>query len=196
MTGFGGQQARARCERPVTASSLVKRRRLRAGLPPSSSGGQRSVQPRSLGGSGLVAALGSLLLPCPGGCCTTSRSARISSKSMASMSRMGSTLSGLVDVLDHMDDVVIVEAAHNMDDGVGARGCWPRNLLPRPSPLDGTLDQTGDVHELDRRQGWFSWADRSRRSLSSRSSGTGTMPHVGVNGAEGVVGRLRRPACW
>ena len=68
---------------------------------------------------------------------------------------------GLVDVLDHMNDVVIVEAAHNMDDGV-ALADVAQKLVAETRALAGTLDQTCNVNKLN---------DGNR--------------------AEGIVGRLR-----
>ena len=47
-----------------------------------------------------------------------------------------------------MDDVVIVEAAHNMDDGV-ALADVAQKLVAETRALAGTLDQTCNVNKLN-----------------------------------------------
>ena len=87
------------------------------------------------------------------------------------------------------DDVVILEAAHNVDYGVGLANIG-EELVPQPFALRSTLHQTGDVHELNhRRQG----------SLGQHDFGQLCEAHVGYlhhadvrfHGAERVVRRFR-----
>ena len=61
---------------------------------------------------------------------------------MISMSRMGSTLPGDV------DDVVVGEAAHDVDDGVGFADVG-EELVAQAFALGGTGHQAGDVDEFD-----------------------------------------------
>ena len=88
-----------------------------------------------------------------------------------------------------MDDVVIVEAAHNMDDGV-ALADVAQKLVAETRALAGTLDQTCNVNKLN---------DGRRFLVSLPDFGQLVQPRVGhghdagvrLNRAEGVVGRLR-----
>ncbi len=50
-------------------------------------------------------------------------------------------------ILHHMDDVVIVEAAHDMDDGI-ALADVAKELVAEACTLACALDEAGDVHEL------------------------------------------------
>ena len=76
-----------------------------------------------------------------------------------------------------MDDVLIVKAADHMDDGVRLPDVG-QNLLPRPSPLLAPFTRpamsTNSMTAGVFLSGWYISA-----SLSSRSSGTATMPTLG-----------------
>ena len=85
---------------------------------------------------------------------------------------------GLVDVLDHMNDVVVVKAAHHMDDGVALADVAQKlvaqtralGLAPLTRPAMSTNSTMAGV---------FLSVCQISASLSSRGSGTGTMPEFG-----------------
>src|SRR5699024_12075652 len=54
----------------------------------------------------------------------------------------------------HVDDVVVVKAAHHMDDGVALPDV-PQELVAQARALGRALDQARDVHELDDGGGLF-----------------------------------------
>lgn len=74
-------------------------------------------------------------------------------------------------------DVFIVKAAYNVHDGVGAADIL-KKLVAETRALARALDKTCDVNKFDNGGGlllgWYISA-----SLSSRSSGTATMPTFG-----------------
>ena len=77
-----------------------------------------------------------------------------------------------------MHDVVVLEAAHHVRDGVGLADVR-EELVAEALALRGAGDQAGDVDELDRRSARLSPASTIAASASSRGSGTGTMPTFG-----------------
>ena len=88
-----------------------------------------------------------------------------------------------------MIDVVIVEAAHNMDDG-GALADVAQKLVAETCALAGTLDQTCNVNKLnDGRRFLVGLPDLGQ--LVQPRVGHGHDAGVRLNRAEGVVGRLR-----
>ena len=88
----------------------------------------------------------------------------------------------------HVDDVLVVKAAHHMDDGVGHADVGQEFVAQALAPA-GALDQTGDVHELnDSRGGLFGVVHLAQ--LVQTVVGHSHHAHVGVDGAEGVVGAL------
>ncbi len=52
----------------------------------------------------------------------------------------------------HMDDVLVVKAAHHVHNAARTPGCWP-GIVAQALPLGGALDQAGNVHELHHRGG-------------------------------------------
>ncbi len=58
-------------------------------------------------------------------------------------------VAGRVDAGVDVDDVVVVEGAHHLADGVGLPD-GSQELVPQPLPLRGPAHQAGDVHEGDR----------------------------------------------
>jgi len=96
---------------------------------------------------------------------------------------------GLGHILDDMDDVIVVKAADDMHDGV-ALADVAQELVAQTGTLAGTLDQTGDVHELDDGGGLFvGLPDLSQ--LVQPLIGHGHDAAVGLDGAERIVRRLR-----
>ncbi len=89
----------------------------------------------------------------------------------------------------HVDDVVVVKAADHVDDGVRLPDVGQK-LVAQALALGGALHQTGDVHELDDRRGLLLGLVNFRQ-LVQPGVGHRHHAHVGVDGAEGIVGRLR-----
>ena len=98
----------------------------------------------------------------------------------------GNVLAG---VGHHVHDVFIVEAAHHMDDGVRAADVL-QELVAQSRALAGALHQAGNVHELDD-GGRFLVRLIHLRQLVQPRIRHGHHAHVGLDGAEGVVGALR-----
>ena len=91
-------------------------------------------------------------------------------------------------VLHNVDDVVIVKAAHHMDDGVALPDV-AEELVAQTGALTGTLHQTGDVHKFHHGGGLFVGVPH----LSQLVQPFVRHRHdaaVGLDGAEGIVGRL------
>ena len=89
-----------------------------------------------------------------------------------------------------VDDVVVVEAPDGVDDGVALTDVR-EELVPQPRAVGGALDQTGDVDELARGRDDVRGAADGGEGLEA-VVGDGDDPGVGLDGAEGVVGRLGR----
>ena len=75
-----------------------------------------------------------------------------------------------------------------MDDGVGLPDVG-QELVAKARALAGTLHQTRDIHELDDSGGLFVGLVHLGQ-LVQPLVGHGHHAHVGVDGAEGVVGAL------
>ena len=86
-----------------------------------------------------------------------------------------------------VDDVVVVEGAHHLADGVGlANG--RQELVAQALPLRRAADEPCDVHEGHGRRHHRSAVVEIRQLLQPRV-GHGHHAHVGLNGGEGVVRR-------
>ena len=85
-----------------------------------------------------------------------------------------------------MDDVVVLKATHDVDDGVHLTDIR-QELVPQTFPLAGALHQAGDIDELHPRGDQLLAAAQIRELLQP---GIRNRDHTGVrlNGAEGVVG--------
>ena len=88
----------------------------------------------------------------------------------------------------HVHDVLIVKAADHMDDGVRAADVL-QELVAQAGALAGALYQTGDVHELDDGGRLFVRLVHLRQLVQPWVR-HGHHAHVGLDGAEGVVGAL------
>ena len=88
----------------------------------------------------------------------------------------------------HMHDVLIIEAAHHMDDGVRLPDIG-QELVAQARALAGALHQTRNIHELDDGRGLFVRLVHLGQ-LVQPLVGHCHHTHIGVNGAEGVVGAL------
>ena len=87
-----------------------------------------------------------------------------------------------------MDDILVVEAAHHMDNG-GALPDIGQELVAQPLALAGTLHQARDVHKLDDSGGGLLGPVEFAEPVEP-VVGHGDHAHIGVDGAEGVVGAL------
>ncbi len=87
-----------------------------------------------------------------------------------------------------MDDVLIVEATDHMDDG-GALTDVGQEFVAQALTLGSALDQTGDIHELDDGGGGLFGGVKVGEPVQP-VVGNGDHAHIGVDGAEGIVGRL------
>ncbi len=89
----------------------------------------------------------------------------------------------------HVHDVFIVKAPDHMDDGVRLPDVG-QELVAKTGALAGALHQACDVHELDDRRGLFvrliDLCQLVQPGVRHRHHA-----HIGVDGAEGVVGALR-----
>ena len=88
-----------------------------------------------------------------------------------------------------MHDVVVVKAADHMDDGVGIADV-AQKLIAQTCPLGSALHQPGDVYELDDGGGVFLWVIQLRQIVQPTVR-HGDHAHIGLDGAEGVIGALR-----
>ena len=102
---------------------------------------------------------------------TTSRSLRMSSVSMVSMSRTGSTLPSTWTMsVPSKQRTTCTMASHSR--------MFPRNLLPRPSPFDAPFTRPA-MSTNSTMAGVFLFVSQISASLSRRASGTGTTPTFG-----------------
>ncbi len=110
-------------------------------------------------------------------------SARINSELMISMSRIG------IHGAEFVDDVVVFETTDDLDDGVGFTD-GGEELVAEARAFGGALDQAGDVHELDGGGHQLVGAGDFREH-GEAGIGHGDDADVRIDGAEGIVGRLR-----
>ena len=88
-----------------------------------------------------------------------------------------------------MDDVVVVEAAHDMHDGV-ALADVAEELVAKARTLTGTLDEARDIDELHDGGGLLVGLP-DLGQLVQPLVGHGHDAAVGLDGAERIVRRLR-----
>ena len=88
----------------------------------------------------------------------------------------------------HMHDVLIVEAAHHMHNGVALPDVGQK-LVAQALALGGALDQAGNVHKFHHGGGGLLGVVHLGQRVQP-VVGYGHHAHVGVDGAEGVVGAL------
>ena len=87
-----------------------------------------------------------------------------------------------------MNDVLVVKAADHVDDGVGLPDVG-QELVAQALALAGALHQSGDVHEFDDRRGLLIRLIHLRQ-LVQPLIWHRYHAHVGVDGAERIVGAL------
>ena len=88
-----------------------------------------------------------------------------------------------------MDHVGVVEAAHHVDDGVHLADVG-QELVAQALALGSPLHQAGDIHKFDHRRGDLLGVIEVSQELQPLIR-HGHHAHVGVDGAEGIVGGLR-----
>ena len=93
-----------------------------------------------------------------------------------------------IDGAVHVGDVLVLEAAHHLDDG-GALADVGQELVAQSLTLARALDEAGDVDEIDEGvNGFFRLGlGRQRVHAGVRHGNSGL---VGLDGAEGIVGGL------
>ena len=95
----------------------------------------------------------------------------------------------LAGVSHHMHDVLVVKAAHHMNDGVGTANVLQK-LVAKSRTLRRALHQTGNVHKFNDGRGFFVRLIHLRQLVQPcvRHS---HHAHIRLDGAEGIVGALR-----
>ena len=92
-----------------------------------------------------------------------------------------------------MDDVVVIEAAHHMNDGVH----FPymgQEFVAQSLPAAGSLDEAGDVNELNGGGRHFLRMIHLRQNVQPPVRDKNNA-RVGLNGTERIVFRLRSRVC-
>ena len=87
-----------------------------------------------------------------------------------------------------MDDIVILEAADHMDDGVHLPDMG-KELIAQAFAFISAPHQAGDVHEFDGGRGILFRVIHFGQYIQP-VVGYSHHPHIGFDGAEGIVGRL------
>ncbi len=88
-----------------------------------------------------------------------------------------------------MVNIRILKATNHLDDRIHLPDMG-KKLVPQPFPLARPLDETGNIHQLDRGRHHL-LALRHGRHPVQATVGHRDHPHVGLDRAEWVVGRLR-----
>ena len=89
----------------------------------------------------------------------------------------------------HMDDIVVVEAPHNVDNGVHFPDIG-QELVAESLALGSALDKTSYIDKFDNgRRHLFGMVHLAQKADPLIRHGND--PHIGIDGAERVVGRFR-----
>ena len=94
-----------------------------------------------------------------------------------------------IDVAGDMMHVGVFEAANDLNDGVDFADMGEK-FIAQPFPLARALDQTGDVDKFDHRRNDDIGLDHLLQRLEP-GIGHGDHADVGIDGAKGIIGRLR-----
>ena len=95
-----------------------------------------------------------------------------------------------VDAALHMGDVAVLEAAHHMGDGVDLADVG-EELVAEPLALRGAAHEAGDVDEGEPGRHDLHGLGELRQRVEARI-GHRDLADIGLDGAEGIIGRLRR----
>ncbi|MPN52630.1 hypothetical protein SDC9_200292 [bioreactor metagenome] len=87
-----------------------------------------------------------------------------------------------------MHHIVIVKAAHHMDNGIGHANVAEK-LVAQAFPLRGASHQTSNVNELNHGRNIAFGAIEPRQKVHAWIR-NGNHTHIGLNGTEGIVRRL------
>ena len=94
-----------------------------------------------------------------------------------------------IDGAVNMGHIIVIEATQHMDNGVSLTDV-SQELVAQALATAGTLDQTGDINDFDRR-GHDARGIHQLGELVETLVGNGDNAHIGLDGAEREVGRLR-----
>ena len=89
----------------------------------------------------------------------------------------------------HMDYIVIFEATHHMHNGIRFTDI-SQKLVSQAFSLGSPPNQARNIHKLDNRRSDFFRMIKVRQKLQALVRHS-HYAHIGINGTEGVVGRLR-----
>ena len=98
-------------------------------------------------------------------------------------------IAGGIDRAIHVDDVVILKAAHDVHDGVALTDVR-EELVAQAFAVAGTLDQSRDIHEFHRGGRGLFGGEHGRQMIQTIIR-HGNDAGVRLDGAERIVGRLR-----
>ena len=101
----------------------------------------------------------------------------------------GLNIPGGVHAAVHVDDVVVLKAAHHVHDGVAFPDVG-KKLVAQALAMAGALYQSGDIHKFHAGGGHLFGTVHLGQHVQSA---VGHRHHagVGLNGTEGIIGRLR-----
>ena len=94
-----------------------------------------------------------------------------------------------IDGAVNMGHIIVIEASQHMDNGVSLTDV-SQELVAQALATAGTLDQTSDINDFDRR-GHDARRIHQLGELVETLVGNGDNAHIGLDGAEREVGRLR-----
>ena len=95
-----------------------------------------------------------------------------------------------IDLVLDMGDVVVLETAHHMDDGIDLADGGEK-LVAEPLAFRGAAHQTGDIHEGDAGRNDLLRLAQHRELVEARI-GHRDLADVRLDGAERIIRRLRR----
>ena len=96
-----------------------------------------------------------------------------------------------IDRAADMMNIGTLKATHHLHDGIDFAN-MTEELVSQTFSGARTFDQTGDIHELNRRRDNFLRTRKSGQHFQARI-GHGHDPEIRINGAEGIICRLRFP---
>ena len=90
-----------------------------------------------------------------------------------------------VDLASHVDDVVVLEAAHHVQDAIGLTNIG-KKLIPKALAFGGAGHQPSNVNKLRNGVLHFLWLHNVGQRLHSRIRNLHDA-YVGLDGAEGII---------
>ena len=92
-----------------------------------------------------------------------------------------------------MNDIGVIEAADDMNNGIHLTDVG-KELVSQTFSLGSAFDQAGNVHKFDDGRSGFFGMIEVRQKLQT-GVGNGHDSHIGVDGAERIVGGFRTGFC-